>query len=160
MHYLLSRYSSILFQCQCQKRFLFLPSSFSPCLWPWQWRGAWCLRRWWRGWCLTMKALLILVIQISDTSKARRSERFLGCDLRPRTLNPRFVNILSSYFISGWYLLFSLPRSNVMNTTTACAWIKTHPQNMLLHHSLFRVLQNQYLNIHDLNELCTNNWAA
>ena len=32
--------------------------------------------------------------------------------------------------------------------------------NILLHHSLFVVLQNQYLNIYGLNELRTNNWAA
>ena len=126
---------------------------------PWQWRCDWCLRRWWRGWCLTMKALLLLVIQILDASiRAKQGGASGALDATwdgPWTL-ARFVNILSSYFISAWYLLFSLPRSNVMNTTLP-AWINTHPQNMLLHHSLFRVLQNQYLNIYDLNELWTNN---
>ena len=106
-----------------------------------------------------MKALLLLVIQILDASiRAKQGGASGALDATwdgPWTL-ARFVNILSSYFISAWYLLFSLPRSNVMNTTPP-AWINTHPQNMLLHHSLFRVLQNQYLNIYDLNELWTNN---
>ena len=83
---------------------------------PWQWRCDWCLRRWWRGWCLTMKALLLFVIQIPD-AKERAAPW-----LRPS----------GPWTLGGGLLIFfphisSLPDTYYFLCLGAMAWIHLTP---------------------------------